>query len=130
MAYPYRKAATTLPYQGSFVVSSSVADLSPTYPDDGYGAKTTTSGDALWKDLGLVDGTFEIEVTKIICTSGANAVTLLERAASGTSQIHPAGTHTFSAGCGPIFRDGFSFNTSAGGAIHFKIHVYHDFTPE
>jgi hypothetical protein len=109
------------PPQGAYRVTSSAADGSATYPDDGRGLKTTTAGNAHWTDMGLTAGTFEVLVSHITIPTGGFA-TLLETKAGGTSQIFPAGTHPMDP---PIrFMDGFAFTTNAGATIIYRIHEY------
>ena len=110
------------PSNGAYRVTSVGADGSPTYPDNGRGAKTTTIGNAHWTDLGLAAGGFCVMIHHVTSPSGTT-ITLAELGAGGTSQIFVGGSPN--ALVVPIrMEGGFAFQTSAGGFISYTIHEY------
>ena len=117
-----RSSARVYPTDGVYRVTSTAADGSATYPDNGRGAKITTAGNAHWTDMGFSSGEFWVEVTHVTVASGG-FLTLVENEDATTSQIFPAGTHPMRPGL--RMKGGFSFNTSGGGTILYRIHAVH-----
>ena len=96
--------------------------LTDQYPDTGRGGNTSTAGNALWEDLGIVAGTFEVVIEAIVLDTGATSCVITELHADASTN-----TIVRNPAC-PLnipMRDGFKVTTVGNGVyIQFRIHRY------
>lgn len=121
MAYATPKPiARTYPEKGCYYATQQTGITAGNYPTDGEGG-ISTSADAIWTNIGLSDGDFEVELCYVEVPA-STIVTATDRGSTKAIAITP--------GKGNLnirMRNGFTLETTAGalgGTFGFKVHVY------
>lgn len=123
-----KQIASTVPApdRGAFYVH--VTSTGARYPDDGRGTPTDQAGDAVWADMGLAAGEFEVVVENVSANVACTSVTLTPvNASDDPIVLTMVGTfpHAYKLDVG--LRDGFHVTLTGTGpqaTVTFRVQKY------